>query len=103
MPRPYSKKFLEELSNARNQRVGVLLAQACVKANLPAKYVAKALGVSRATVHNWFRGRILRGKNEEMALAFIRLATKDTEAGVLPVKTVREAKAYIEDMIGEPI
>jgi hypothetical protein len=103
MSRPYSKKFLYELSNTQTQRVGVQLAQSCVKANLPAKYVAKALGVSRATVHNWFRGRILRGKNEDMALAFIRLVNKDTEAGLLPVSTVKGAKAYIEDMIGEPI
>lgn len=103
MSRPYSKKFLDELSMGQSQRVGVMLAQACVKANLPAKYVAKALGVSRATVHNWFRGRILRGRNEEMALAFIRLINKDTEAGMLPVKTIKGAKAYIEDVIGEPI
>jgi hypothetical protein len=54
-------------------------------------------------MHNWFRGRILRGKNEDIALAFIRLVKKDTEAGVLPVKSIKEAKAYIEDMIGRPI
>jgi len=84
-------------------RIGYRMAKLCVAANLPAKYVAEAVEVSRATVHNWFRGAVLRGKNEDIALAFIRLIEKDLEAGVLPVKSVKGAKAYIEDMIGRPI
>jgi len=103
MPRPYSQKFIDEVMQGDTRRVGVELAQHCVAANLPAKYVAHALGVSRVTMHNWFRGKILRGKNEDVALAFIRLVKKDTEAGVLPVKSTKEAKAYIEDMIGTKI
>jgi hypothetical protein len=46
---------------------------------------------------------VLRGKNEDVALAFIRLLEKDLEAGVLPAKSVKDAKAYIEDMIGRSI
>jgi hypothetical protein len=38
-----------------------------------------------------------------MALAFIRLLEKDLETGVLPAKSVKGAKAYIEDMIGRSI
>ncbi len=102
MPRPYSQKFIEGLDKDTH-RIGVLLARECVRANLPAKYVAKAMKVSRATVHNWFRGRILRDKHELVALAFISLMKKDTRDGVLPVKSMKEAKAYIEDVIGEPI
>lgn len=103
MSRPYSQKFIDEVMNSDTRRVGVELAQHCIKANLPAKYVAKALGVSRATIHNWFRGNILRGRNEDMALAFIRLVKQDTQAGVLPAKSTKDAKAYISDMIGQPI
>lgn len=103
MPRPYSQKFIDDVMNSDSRRVGVELARECVKANLPAKYVAVALGVSRATIHNWFRGSILRGGNENMALAFIRLVKQDTGAGVLPAKTNKDAKAYIEDMIGKEI
>jgi hypothetical protein len=102
MPRPYSQEFIEGLKKDTH-RVGVLLARECVKANLPAKYVAKAMKVSRATVHNWFRGRILRDKHEELALAFISIMQKDTRSGVLPAKSMKEAKAYIEDVVGEPI
>ena len=104
MSRPYSTKFLSELDSADDTyRIGYRMAKLCVAANLPAKYVAEAVEVSRATVHNWFRGAVLRGKNEDIALAFIRLLEKDLEAGVLPVKSVKDAKAYIEDMIGKPI
>jgi hypothetical protein len=104
MSRPYSTKFLSELDSADDTyRIGYRMAKLCVAANLPAKYVAEAVEVSRATVHNWFRGAVLRGKNEDVALAFIRLIEKDLGAGVLPAKSVKEAKAYIEDMIGRSI
>lgn len=104
MSRPYSTKFLSELDEAdETYRVGYRMAKLCVAANLPAKYVGKAMGVSRATVHNWFRGAVLRGKNEDLALAFIRLLQQDLAAGVLPAKSVKGAKAYIEEMIGKPI
>ena len=103
MSRPYSQKFIDEVMNSDSRRVGVELAQQCIRANLPAKYVAKALGVSRATIHNWFRGSILRGKNEDMALAFIRLVKQDIENGALPAKSVKNAKDYISDMIGETV
>jgi hypothetical protein len=103
MPRPYSKEFIDEVFSKNTHRVGVMLAQECVKANLPAKYVAQALNVSRITIHNWFRGAILRGKNEELALAMISLLRKDTASGDLPVKSLKEAKAYLENMIGQPL
>lgn len=104
MSRPYSTKFLSELDSADDTyRIGYKMAKLCVAANLPAKYVAEAVEVSRATVHNWFRGAVLRGKNEDIALAFIRLIEKDLEAGTLPAKSVKEAKAYIESMIGRTI
>jgi hypothetical protein len=104
MSRPYSTKFLSELETADDSyRIGYKMAKLCVAANLPAKYVGAALEISRATIHNWFRGAIPRGKNQDMALAFIRLVEKDLATGILPAKSVKEAKAYIEDMIGKPI
>jgi hypothetical protein len=33
--------------------------------------------------------------------AFISLVTKDLDAGLLPAKNLKEAKAYIEDMLKE--
>jgi DNA-binding transcriptional regulator YiaG len=103
MARPYSQEFIDEVFSKNTHRIGVQLAQECVKANLPAKYVAQALNVSRITIHNWFRGAILRGKNEELALALISLIRKDTETGDLPVKSLKDAKTYLENMIGKPL
>jgi hypothetical protein len=103
MARPYSKQFIDELHSKNTHRVGVILARECVNANLPAKYVAKALKVSRVTVHNWFRGAILRGKNEDLALALVSLIRQDIEKGDLPVRSLKEAKTYLENMIGEPL
>ena len=40
MPRPYSDKFILGLNNGRPRNKGVQLAKICVKAGLPAKYVA---------------------------------------------------------------
>lgn len=104
MSRPYSNKFLSGLETADDTyRIGYKMAKLCVEANLPAKYVAVAMGVSRATIHNWFRGAVLRGKNEDIALAFIKLVQEDLNNDVLPAKSVKGAKAYIEEMIGKPI
>ena len=63
MPRPYSDKFLRDLSeNAEENNIGVELGRLCVAAKLPASYVALALEASRMTVYSWFRGQDIRKK-----------------------------------------
>jgi hypothetical protein len=74
-----------------------------VKANIPAKYVAEALEVSRMTVFSWFRGKPLRHKNLLKVEVLTDLIESDTAKGVLPAKTTAAAKAYIEEMIGRKI
>ena len=103
MSRSYSREFKDGLSSTMSVRTGVLLGRECVRANLPAKFVAKALKVSRMTVYCWFRGAVIRGKNEELALAFMSLVREDLANAILPAKSVREARAYIEAMIGESL
>ena len=100
MPRPYSQQFIEGLENANPQRAGIALAQACVKGNLPAKYVAYALEVTRMTVFSWFRGAHVRHKNLMKIEAITDLIESDTAKGILPAKNTAEAKAYLEDMVG---
>ena len=51
MPRPYSDGFILGLDRADETKVGVQLAKVCLKANLPIKYVAEGLAVSRMTLH----------------------------------------------------
>jgi hypothetical protein len=100
MPRTYSQQFIEGLENANPHRAGIALAQACVKGNLPAKYVAYALEVTRMTVFSWFRGAHVRHKNLMKIEAITDLIESDTAKGILPAKNTAEAKAYLEDMVG---
>jgi hypothetical protein len=103
MSRPYSEAFLIELNKANPNKVVTALALACVKANLPAKYVAEALEVTRMTVFSWFRGRPIRHKNMLKVETFTDLVESDTAKGILPAKTPAAARAYIEEMIGRKI
>ena len=100
MPRSYSEVFLIELHKANPNRAGTALALACVKANIPAKYVAAALEVTRMTLFSWFRGKPIRDKNLLKVETLTDLIESDTAKGLLPAKNMREAKAYIQEMIG---
>jgi hypothetical protein len=100
MSRTYSEAFLIELHKANPNRAGIALALACVKANLPAKYVANALEVTRMTVFSWFRGKPLRHSNLLKVETLTDLIESDTAKGILPAKNTATAKAYLEDMVG---
>ena len=101
MPRSYSSRFLLTLSKPDAVMDGQLLAKVWVEANLPASYVCKVFGISRMALHTWFRGGPIRNKRMDIVNAFISLVNKDLSAGVLPAKNLKEAKAYIEDMLKE--
>jgi hypothetical protein len=103
MPRTYSKELIDIVKNSNPNKTGIALANACIKANLPAKYVAVALRVTRMTLYSWFRGSPIREKNRVLAEVFTDLVESDTAKGLLPAKNTAEAKAYLEDMIGEKI
>ena len=100
MSRSYSEAFLIELHKANPNRAGTALALACVKANLPAKYVAMTLDVTRMTIFSWFRGQPIRHKNLLKVETLTDLIESDTAKGILPARTVKDAKAYLEDMVG---
>jgi hypothetical protein len=103
MSRTYSEAFLIELHKANPHRAGTALALACVKANIPAKYVAEALEVTRMTVFSWFRGKPIRHKNLLKVETFTDLVESDTAKGLLPARNTAQAKKYIEEMIGREI
>lgn len=54
--RGYSQHIIEE-NAAAEETVGVLLGRLCIKKRIPATDVARALGVSRQTVYDWFTGK----------------------------------------------
>lgn len=103
MSRNYSEEFLIQLFKDTSGSPGIALARACVRANLPAKYVAVVLNTTRMTIHGWFRGKPIRNKNKQVVEAFMRLLEKDTESGRLPAKSVADAKTYLGEMIGKEI
>jgi hypothetical protein len=100
MPRPLSQSFLLNLYGTDTDELGILFAKQCVQAKLPSAYVAKAIGVSRLTIHNWFRGKRMRDKYIPIVQAFMKLVSEDTEKGLLPVKDAYGARLYIDNMIG---
>lgn len=103
MSRSYSDKFILSLKASDPDNPGIALGLACVNANLPAKYVADALGVTRMTVFSWFRGSPIRFKTLQRVEVFTDLVESDTAKGRLPARTKAEAQAYLEEMIGRPL
>jgi|TARA_R110000803_G_scaffold55432_2_gene112359 hypothetical protein len=99
MPRPYSDGFILGLDRADETKVGVQLAKVCLKANLPIKYVAEGLAVSRMTLHTWFRGGILRQQNREKVEKFMGLVEQGLADGTLPASNLATAKVFIESDI----
>jgi hypothetical protein len=103
MVRRYSAKLKELVSNATTYRLGLDLAATCIAANLPSLYVAEVLGVTRASIHAWFRGGSIRPRKRPKIEAFIKLVEDDTKRGLLPAKTLLDARHYLSDMVGRPI
>ena len=101
MPRSYSNKFLLTLSKPDAIMTGQALAKLCVEANLPASYVCKVFNISRMALHTWFRGGPIRPRRVAIVDTFISLVDQDLNSGLLPAKNLKEAKAYIEDMLKE--
>lgn len=103
MPRTYGDRLLLQLKDGNPTLLGVQLGRLCVEANLPAAYVAAALEVSRNTVHLWFRGQIMNESKRKVVEAFMYLVEQDMKNGVLPALNAKQAKAYIEGMIGRNV
>lgn len=103
MPRPYSDKFLSSLSTADATQVGVQLGRLCVDGNLPASYIAIALGATRMSVYNWFRGQDIRRKKRKEIEALVSVLRQDFREGKLPAETRQKAREYVEELIGMPL
>ena len=99
MTRPYSQEFVMGLHHANPKRIGITLAKACVKANLPSIHVAKTFGVSRMTIHSWFRGSPVRDKNNTRIEHFIELVEQGLSDGLLPTENLASTKKYLESEI----
>ena len=99
MPRPYSDNLRSSLDEGRPDRLGIKLGKLCVKANLPALYIAKAFGVTRMSIHSWFRGQYIREKNCNKIEHFMKIAEAGLQSGELPADNLKKAREYIEHKI----
>ena len=63
MPKPISNEFKEQLKMNDSKFIGVELAKVCVEYNFQIIDLAKVFGVSRMTIHHWFRGAYVRRRN----------------------------------------
>ena len=104
MGRPYNEEFLrglDKLDGEGQHSLGTQLAKLSVQGNLPSIYVAKILGVSRMSLYCWFRDKTkVQAKHVAKIEALISLLKRDLADGHLPLRSVKEAKAYAENMIG---
>lgn len=68
----YSLITVNEIQNANPNLLGVKLGKICIKNNIPVKDVAEFFGVTRMTVYNWFKGKVVvSGKHAERMLKLI--------------------------------
>ena len=103
MARPYGEKFLRELDESEDDSLGVRLARVCVRANLPATYVASALGTTRLTIYSWFRGRQIRTKSRKSVQDFISLIKQAINEDRLPAADQETVRKFIEEITGVPV
>lgn len=103
MARSYSDEFINSTKNSNSTSAGIVLAKLCLKANLPAKYIADFMRVSRMTVYAWFRGGYLREKNLDLIKDLISILEIDLAKGILPVTSIENAKGYLNSIVDTQI
>ena len=103
MARTYSADLIEAVDYRGPYNLGRELGKVCIKANIPATYVAQMLNTTRPTIHAWFRGGVIRDSKKHMIEVLIDLMEKDLKEGALPVDSLASARKYCEEMCGRPM
>jgi hypothetical protein len=103
MPTKYGDQLVAAVLSSDVRSLGEELALLCIKANLSAVYVAQVLGVSRMTIHTWFRGGSIRPRKKAKIRSFMKILKEDLENGALPVTSVVEGRKYLQGMSKEPL
>lgn len=98
MARPYSTDFIANLNSLNPDNLGVQLAKLCVRANLPTLYIARKLGVSRFTIHSWFRGQYIRKTNKVKVESLMKELDKGFAENKFPMITLSLAKQYLDSI-----
>lgn len=64
----YSRNLVDANRKASAVSCGVRLGRLCIRADIPVSKIAGALGVSRATVYNWFTGETIPAPEFEIRI-----------------------------------
>jgi DNA-binding transcriptional regulator YiaG len=99
MVRPYSDRFLLGLQHADLEHTGIQLAQLCIKAKVPNAHVANVLGITRKTVHDWFRGGKIRQKTKPKLERLYKLIEQGLADGKLPTPNYTATKVFMESEV----
>jgi hypothetical protein len=100
--RGLSEDFLTWLGQQSDYKLGVRLAKLCIKANLRASHVTKALKVEGSTVHKWWRGQTAIGKKYVARVeVFMELVEEDLENKRLPATNYADSRQYIQELVGD--
>ena len=99
MAKSYSEKYLLSLNGLNQKRLGVQFGKLCVKANLPPGMIADLVGVSRMSVHSWFRGGPIRNKTIDRIEKLMDIINDNLEAGELPVSNSIHAEEFINTKV----
>lgn len=83
--------------------IGVVLAKRCVKANIPSTLVSRLLGVSRQTIHAWFRGGKMNSERVQYVEALIKIIDEDLTNGALPLTDYKSIEAYYKRLTSGPV
>lgn len=70
----YSQRLIEANKKADGKSLGVALGRVCIKQNISVSELADKLGVTRATIYNWFWG--LRTPDRKRSAEIERLLAK---------------------------
>jgi flagella basal body P-ring formation protein FlgA len=99
MAKSYTDKYLLSLNNLNEKRTGVQFGKLCVKANLPPSMIADALGVSRMSVYNWFKGKVINQKNIEKVERCMEIIEFNLNTDKLPATNTFSARTFIIDNV----
>ena len=64
----YSRRLIE-VNKLASDSLGVALGRLCIERDISVNHVSNDLGVSRATIYNWFWGLTIPAKKYEESIA----------------------------------
>lgn len=102
MARPLSPELFAAL-NAKPDSIGKQLGRFCLANNLPMAYINQLLGVSRMTLHSWFRGSGIRGRHAADVRRLLEFLEQEVEDGRLPATDQHDGKAFLEDVLARKL